>query len=131
MSHSPKPLFDTYDSFLDQDFSNSEPTTPCVKAYLVSFPPALEAPRGYLAVRSFLRAFSDNAQTFSSYRIHIERLLLWSLLINQKPLNQLKRQDAQDYLSFCRNPPRVWIGSVTRSRFVKNTDAQSESPLVS
>ena len=132
MSRSPKPLFDTYESFLDQDFRYSEPTTPSVKAYLASFPPTLEAPRGYLAVRSFLRAFSDNAQTFSSYRIHIERLLLWSLLINQKPLNQLKRQDALDYLSFCRNPPRDWIGPVTRSRFVKNNDAQSalEEPVI-
>lgn len=125
MSRSPKPLFNTYESFLDQDFSCSESTTPCVKAYLASFPPALEAPRGYLAVRSFLRAFSDNAQTFSSYRIHIERLLLWSLMISQKPLNYLKRQDAQDYLIFCRNPPRDWIGPVTRSRFVNNNDAQS------
>lgn len=100
MSRSPKPLFNTYESFLDQDFSCSEPTTPCVKAYLALFPSPLEAPRGYLAVRSFLRAFSDNAQTFSSYRIHIERLLLWSLMISQKPLNYLKRQDAQDYLIF-------------------------------
>jgi site-specific recombinase XerD len=122
MSRSPKPLFDTYESFLDQDFSYSEALTPCVKAYLATFPAALEAPRGYLAVRSFLRAFSDNAQTFSSYRINIERLLLWSLLINEKPLNQLRRQDAQDYLNFCRNPPRDWIGPVTRSRFVKNNN---------
>ncbi|QOH69632.1 hypothetical protein IGB31_18845 [Pseudomonas putida] len=49
--------------------------------------------------------------------------LLWALLIQGKPLNQLKRQDAQDYLSFCRNPPDDWMGPVTRSRFVSNQHA--------
>lgn len=124
MARAPKPLFETYDIFIEQDFSIHAPTLSCVRTYLGEFESELEVARGYAAVRSFLRAFSDNAQTFNSYRSHVERLLLWSLLIKGKPLNRLKRQDAQDYLDFCRNPPGDWIGPVTRSRFVTNPDAK-------
>jgi len=124
MARAPKPLFETYDIFIEQDFSIHAPTLGCVRTYLGEFESELEVARGYAAVRSFLRAFSDNAQTFNSYRSHVERLLLWSLLIKGKPLNRLKRQDAQDYLDFCRNPPGDWIGPVTRSRFVTNPDAK-------
>lgn len=124
MARAPKPLFETYDVFIEQDFSIHAPTLDCVRTYLGEFESELEVARGYAAVRSFLRAFSDNAQTFNSYRSHVERLLLWSLLVKGKPLNRLKRQDAQDYLDFCRNPPEAWIGPVTRSRFVTNPDAK-------
>lgn len=123
MARAPKPLFETYDIFIEQDFSIHAPTLDCVKTYLGEFESELEVARGYTAVRSFLRAFSDNAQTFNSYRSRVERLLLWSLLVKGKPLNRLKRQDAQDYLDFCRNPPGDWIGPVTRSRFVTNPEA--------
>ncbi|MBW4792963.1 tyrosine-type recombinase/integrase [Pseudomonas tolaasii] len=127
MARAPKPLFETYDIFIEQDFSIHAPTLDCVRTYLGEFESELEVARGYAAVRSFLRAFSDNAQTFNSYRSHVERLLLWSLLVKGKPLNRLKRQDAQDYLDFCRNPPEAWIGPVTRSRFVTNPDARESS----
>ncbi|MBV6659689.1 site-specific integrase [Pseudomonas yamanorum] len=123
MARAPKPLFETYNIFIEQDFSIHAPTLDCVRTYLDEFKSELEVARGYAAVRSFLRAFSDNAQTFNSYRSHVERLLLWK----GKPLNRLKRQDAQDYLDFCRNPPEAWIGPVTRSRFVTNPDARESS----
>ena len=110
MLSAPKPIFETYEAFIDQDFSFSEPALNCVKHFLDSFPEELEAGRGYMAVRTFLRAFSDNAQTFSSYRTQAERLFLWTLLVKKKPLHQLKRQDAQDYLDFCRNPSQDWGG---------------------
>jgi hypothetical protein len=116
-------LFETYDNFIEQDFSLLGSSLACVASFLNECQAALEADRGYAAVRAFLRAFSDNAQTFNSYRSHTERLLLWALLVQRKPLNQLKRQDAQDYLDFCRNPPADWVGPVTRSRFLNNPAA--------
>jgi site-specific recombinase XerD len=122
MLSAPKPIFETYEAFIDQDFSFSEPALNCVKDFLDSFPEELEAGRGYMAVRTFLRAFSDNAQTFSSYRTQAERLFLWTLLVKKKPLHLLKRQDAQDYLDFCRKPSQDWVGPVTRSRFVPNDE---------
>ncbi|RMS90503.1 Site-specific recombinase, phage integrase protein [Pseudomonas coronafaciens pv. oryzae] len=97
----------------------------CVRVYLDSFEPMVEAYKGYLAARSFLRSFSDNSFTFTSYRTHVERLLLWSMLIKRKPFSQLKRQDAEDYLEFCRNPPADWIGPIVRGRFVSSSHTES------
>lgn len=123
MARAPTPLFETYDNFIEQDFSLQGSSLACVASFLDECEAALQPERGYAAVRAFLRAFSDNAQTFNSYRSHTERLLLWALLVQGKPLNQLKRQDAQDYLDFCRNPPADWVGPVTRSRFLNNPAA--------
>jgi site-specific recombinase XerD len=119
------PVFETYEIFIDVDFSLREPSMACIRQYIQNFPASVEANKGYLTTREFLRAFSDNSQTFTSYRTHVERLLLWALIIKQKPFSQLKRQDAEDYLEFCRNPPGDWIGPVVRGRFV--TSDQTES----
>ncbi|WP_236691307.1 hypothetical protein [Pseudomonas amygdali] len=125
MSIAPKPLFETYESFLDQDFSENTSAVACVRDYLASFSDTLNSKRGYLTVRLFLRAYSDNSQTFNSYRTQIERLLLWALIVREKPLHELKRQDVEDYLEFCRNPPRSWVGPVIRGRFMVNDDPKT------
>jgi hypothetical protein len=52
-----KPLFETYESFIDQDFSVSTSALVCVRDYLAAFSTSLDAQRGYLVVRSFLRVF--------------------------------------------------------------------------
>lgn len=118
MNSLPKPLFDTYESFLDQDFNSCNPENIHVCEYLQSFPSSLCALEGYRAVRSFLRCYTDTSTTFTSYRTPVERLLLWALLVKRKSLFVFKRQDAQEYLDFCRNPPSTWIGQITRSRFL-------------
>ncbi|QIZ22633.1 Hypothetical protein (plasmid) [Pseudomonas putida] len=74
----PTPLFETYDNFIDQAFRLQSSPLACVGSYLDEFEACLEADRGYAAVRAFLPAFSDNAQTFNSYRSYTERLLLWA-----------------------------------------------------
>jgi site-specific recombinase XerD len=125
MPQLPRPIFESYEIFIDQDFSLPEPGMVCVRVYLDSFEPEVEAHKGYLTARSFLRSFSDNSFTFTSYRTHVERLLLWSMLVKRKPLAQLKRQDAEDYLEFCRNPPADWIGPVVRGRFVSSSHTES------
>ncbi len=119
------PIFETYEIFIDMDFSLREPSMACVRQYIETFPASVEANKGYLTTREFLRAFSDNSLTFTSYRTHVERLLLWTLIIKQKPFFQLKRQDAEDYLEFCRNPPTEWVGPIVRGRFVTSDHTES------
>ncbi|MGO3987215.1 site-specific integrase [Pseudomonas sp. SAS7] len=128
----PRPIFEGYETFIDQDFSLSEPSMPCVRKYIESFDPAVEAGKGYLLARDFLRAFSDNGLTFTSYRTHVERLLLWSMIVKRKPFSQIKRQDAEEYLDFCRNPPEEWIGPIVRGRFVASDHSESawEDPVM-
>ncbi|WP_189658626.1 tyrosine-type recombinase/integrase [Pseudomonas amygdali] len=125
MSTQPMPIFETYEIFIDTDFSLRESSMVCVRDYIGNFPLSVEAHKGYLTARDFLRAFSDNNLTFTSYRTHVERLLLWALIIKKKPFSQLKRQDAEDYLEFCRNPPAEWIGTIVRGRFVTSDHTES------
>jgi len=65
MARAPTPLFETYDNFIEQDFSLQGSSLACVASFLNECQAALEPDRGYAAVRAFLRAFSDNAQTLA------------------------------------------------------------------
>ncbi|MCC6073966.1 tyrosine-type recombinase/integrase [Pseudomonas sp. GCM10022188] len=119
MPTTPSPLFDTYDRFLELNFLQLSEELPAVRAYLADFPVESQAVEGYLAVRGFLKSYAGNETTFNSYRTHVERLLLWALLIGRKPLLELRRRDAEAFMEFCLRPPRDWIGPMVRSRFVR------------
>lgn len=125
MSKLPRPIFESYEIFIDQDFSVGEPSMACVRAFIESFEYSIEALKGYLLARNFLRVYSENSLTFTSYRTHVERLLLWALIIKQKPLHVLRRLDAEEYLKFCRNPPADWVGPIVRGSFVTSDHSES------
>lgn len=98
-----------------------------VDQYLERFAPELKAIPGFLAARGYLRCYADNALTYSTYRGHVERLLLWSLIIREKPVTELKRLDAEAFLEFCKSPPANWVGPIIRNRFLANADETSSS----
>jgi site-specific recombinase XerD len=56
------------------------------------------------AVQCWLAEFHRSPQTQRSYRKEAERLLLWSLIIKQKPLSSLTRDDLRDYQHFLSDP---------------------------
>lgn len=58
---------------------------------------------------NFLKSYTGSQGTFNSYRRETERLLQWSWLIKNKTINELKRDDIEDYIHFCQNPPKSWI----------------------
>ena len=119
MPASPRPLFETYSRFLELNFLQFSEELPVVREYLASFPDELQAADGYRAVRGFLKSYAGNEPTFNSYRTHVERLLLWALLVARKPLLEMRRRDAEAFMEFCLRPPRDWIGPMVRSRFVR------------
>ena len=119
MSNLPQPLFDTFQNFHHLNFQAISEELPVVHTYLSSFPENLDVIEGYKAARGFLKSYSGNASTFNSYRTHVERLLLWSMLIAQKPLLKLRRRDAEAFMEFCLRPPGSWVGPVIKSRFVR------------
>lgn len=65
------------------------------------------------AIRTWLAEFSDSPQTFRNYRKEAERLLLWALIEQAKPLSSLSRNDFIEYESFLLNPQPIerWCGS--------------------
>lgn len=119
MPQSPQPLFDTFDRFHDLNFFGLSSELPVVLGYLRGLPEKTMAIESYLAVRGFLKSYAGNEATYNSYRTHVERLLLWAVLVAEKPLIELRRRDAETFMEFCLNPPSEWIGPVVKSRFVR------------
>ncbi len=64
------------------------------------------------AVQAWLAEFHDSPNTFRNYRKEVERLLLWSFKVLDKPLSALMREDLARYEAFLEDPqPRdVWCG---------------------
>ena len=115
----PHPLFETYARFGELNFSSLKQELPAVTHYLMAFPAEIQAIEGYRAVRSFLKSYAGNESTFNSYRTHVERLLLWTLIKAGVPLLEMRRTHAEAFLEFCLAPDPAWIGPVVKSRFVR------------
>ena len=58
---------------------------PVVRDFLQGFPVESQAIEGYCAVRSFLKSYAGNEAPFSSYRTHVERLLLCRSWLRANP----------------------------------------------
>lgn len=67
---------------------------------------------------NFLKSYTGSQGTFNSYRREAERLLQWTWLIKEATLEQLKREDLEQYIHFCQNPPKSWIGLKKVPRFI-------------
>jgi site-specific recombinase XerD len=119
MLHTPQPLFDTFECFHELNFLQLRNERPSVQHYLKSFEESCRAVDSYLVVRSFLKSYAGNQSTFNSFRTHIERLLLWALIVAGKPLLDLRRSDAEQFMEFCLSPPSTWIGPMVKSRFMR------------
>lgn len=68
---------------------------------------------------NFLKSYTGSLGTFNSYRREAERLLQWSWLIKNKTIDELKRDDIEQYVHFCQNPPKSWISLKKVPRFVE------------
>lgn len=71
----------------------------------------------------FLYSYNGSTATYNSYRREIERLLQWSWRIEKISLLLLKREHIEDFIRFCLNPPKAWIGTKNVARF-KNKNGQ-------
>lgn len=77
---------------------------------------------------NFLKQYDGNKATFEAYRREIERLLQWSWLVAKKSILELKRQDIQEYIEFCLNPPLSWIAATRATRFVERGGIRQANP---
>jgi site-specific recombinase XerD len=76
----------------------------------------------------FLKAYNGSLGTFLSYRRDVERLLHWCMLIAHKTLNELRRQDIEDFIHFCQKPPKIWIGVHKVTRFIEEDGLRLPNP---
>lgn len=82
----------------------------------------------FIQAHNFLKAYNGSVGTFISYRRDVERLLHWSSLIAKKTLAELKRQDIEDFIKFCQNPPKSWIGVHKVARFIDSDGSRVPNP---
>lgn len=68
---------------------------------------------------NFLKSYTGSQGTFNSYRREAERLLQWSWLIKEVTIDELKREDVEQYIHFCQNPPNSWISLKKVPRFIE------------
>ncbi len=87
-----KPIFDTLENITIDSILTDSPTFDHFD---------------HKAAFEFLNQYSENKATFEAYRREVERLLQWCWHIAEKLVLFLKRQDIEDYLEFCLNPPIV------------------------
>ncbi len=76
----------------------------------------------------FLFSYNSNAATFRSYRKELERLLHWCWQVKQESVLKLKREDIEDFIRFCKKPPKAWIGSKNTARFILKDGVRMPNP---
>jgi integrase len=84
----------------------------------------IHAKNDYEAIQCWLNEYRHKVTTFRTYQKEAERLLLWSVYQQQKPLSSLDRDDFESYVTFLDNPePRhIWC-SIDQGRGRKRGDA--------
>lgn len=68
---------------------------------------------------NFLKSYVGSLGTFNSYRRETERLLQWCWQIKKGTLSEIKREDIEQYVRFCQNPPANWISLKKVPRFIE------------
>jgi len=110
----PPPIFDNL-TYLTAEHASQGSEAP----HLKNFPFSKEE---YRLGRSFLYAYRGSDATFNAYRREIERFLAWCWWIQKKALKEIKRQDIEEFIDFCINPPLAWIGIKNVARFRGETE---------
>lgn len=123
----PRPCFDSLERFklLDPETISNE--SPAVLSFLYDCPVCSEPLVSYCHVRNYLMLFIGNEGTFSSYRKITEKILLWALLVAEKPLASLSESDMESFFEFSNNPPADWVSSKSVPRFKRQVELSSKN----
>jgi len=116
--NTPQPLFDTLSCLQEQTKD-------------ASFWGYLDAPYfidDIVIAAHFLQAYKGSQGTFNAYRREVERFLHWTVLIAEKKLADLKREDIEAFIEFCQAPPKNWIGISKPARFILKDGQRVPNP---
>lgn len=82
----------------------------------------------FLQTLNFLKSYTGSLGTFNGYRRETERLLQWAWRIKKVSIAALKRDDIEQYLRFCQNPPPNWISLKKVPRFIETSGLRKPNP---
>lgn len=111
------PLFDNI-KYLHQNIENFD----------IRVLPNQDLQEDYRRALDFLKSYIGSLGTFNSYRREVERLLQWCWHIKKTSLKKLKRDDIEQYMHFCQNPPQNWIGLKKHQRFIEKDGKRDPNP---
>ncbi|WP_058461202.1 tyrosine-type recombinase/integrase [Legionella adelaidensis] len=77
---------------------------------------------------NFLKSYNGSLGTFNSYRREVERLLQWCWVIRKNTLPHIKREDIEQFVKFCQNPPQTWISLKKVPRFLEKEGMRVPNP---
>jgi len=77
---------------------------------------------------NFLKSYNGSLGTFNSYRREAERLLQWCWHIKDMTLSELKRDDIEQFVRFCQNPPKHWISLKKVPRYIESEGRRVPNP---
>jgi site-specific recombinase XerD len=81
--------------------------------------PDLRFQNDFFYTLNFLKSYTGSLGTFNSYRREVERLLQWSWQVKHQTLCELGREDIEQFIRFCQNPPKSWISLKKVPRFLE------------
>ena len=119
----PIPFFDTLES-MPNPFRHHITDVDHLQLALV---PA-HAVTDYQCASEFLYSYRGSPDTFSTYRREIEHFLHWCWLVSVKSLQDVRREDIEEYVDFAKKPPKAWIGTKNVSRFIENQGQRVPNP---
>ncbi|NND00937.1 MAG: hypothetical protein HKN85_12215, partial [Gammaproteobacteria bacterium] len=82
----------------------------------------------FAMAQRFLQAYTGSLGTFNSYRRDVGLLLQWTWHIADKVLVDVKRDDMEAFIRFCRKPPSAWIGIKKAPRFRVKDGTRQPNP---
>ncbi len=122
----PRPLFDTLDQVLDiykksenQNNAIYEWITCCLKDIDLPKELKLKMVSDFKHAFSFLYHYRGSFETFNAYRRDLDRFLQWCWFVKEMSILEIKRLHIEEFVEFCQNPPKHWIGFKMVSRFIK------------
>lgn len=110
----PRPIFDNLE-YMGNPFQRKDFSLDPAIAQTLSFS---GADKDYEYTLKFLYSYHGSSATFNAYRRELERLLQWAWHINETPVLTLRREDIEEFVKFCQNPPQAWIGTKNVPRFL-------------
>lgn len=109
----PFPLFPTYDALLEWDASDY----PQVRDYLNASPSWQKTHWQWAYDFLLYVGRNKSANTFIRFRNDLEKFLLWLFIVEQTPLDDLRKADILRYIDFIVAPPVTWISHTLHDRF--------------
>ncbi|AOT08283.1 tyrosine-type recombinase/integrase [Pseudoalteromonas luteoviolacea] len=77
----------------------------------------------------FLYVYGRKSEaTFNRFRNEIERFHLWSWLIQEKSVFELKREDIESYVDFVVEPDKTWLADSVQWRFKNHQGTRQVNP---